>query len=160
MSVQRQRAGIVQLVTDSYQNGTELNTATAMMSDEGPKGLMNRYGVVESAGDSMEARYEAFRIASAQAKTYAGKAAKAQKHQQSLAEEAKELAAEAGELAAAAVPRPTRSPPRSSSWSRPWPRPRTSPSTWPRSATRRSSGSRTRRQRRPQRPRRTPTTRP
>ncbi|MCW2759814.1 MAG: hypothetical protein JWR85_15, partial [Marmoricola sp.] len=33
-SVERQRAGIVTLATDSYQNGTELNTATAMMSDD------------------------------------------------------------------------------------------------------------------------------
>ena len=53
--VKVQRSGIVTFVTESYQNGTELNSATAMMSDEGPKGLMNRYGVVESAGDSMEA---------------------------------------------------------------------------------------------------------
>jgi peptidoglycan DL-endopeptidase CwlO len=100
--VKRQRDGIVQLVTDSYQNGTELNTATAMMSDEGPKGLMNRFGVVASAGDSMQARYEAFRTASAQAKSYAGKAAKAQEHQKALTEESKKLAAEAGELASAA----------------------------------------------------------
>ena len=59
--VESQRGGIVQLVTESYQNGTELNTATALMSDEGPQGLMNRYGVVQSAGDSMEARYDRFR---------------------------------------------------------------------------------------------------
>ena len=60
-NVETQRSGIVTLVTDSYQNGTDLNTATAMMSDEGPKGLMNRYGVVQSAGDSMHARYDRFR---------------------------------------------------------------------------------------------------
>jgi len=100
--VKLQRDGIVQLVTDSYQNGTELNSATAMMSDEGPKGLMNRFSVVESAGDSMQARYQAFRTASAQAKAYAGKAAKAKEHQQALAGEAKQLAVEAGELASAA----------------------------------------------------------
>jgi cell wall-associated NlpC family hydrolase len=101
-SVDRQRDGIVTLVTDSYQNGTELNSATAMMSDEGPKGLMNRYGVVESAGDSMEARYDAFRTASAQAKKYAAKAARAQKHQQALAAESKKLAISAGQAANAA----------------------------------------------------------
>ena len=67
--VQAQRGGIVQLVTESYQNGTELNTATALMSDEGPAGLMNRYGVVQSAGDSMQAAYDRFKIASAKAKT-------------------------------------------------------------------------------------------
>jgi cell wall-associated NlpC family hydrolase len=101
-NVETQRSGIVTLVTDSYQNGTDLNTATAMMSDEGPKGLMNRYGVVASAGDSMEARYEAFRTASAQAAVYAARAAKAQRHQVALTAEAKKLAAAAGQAAAAA----------------------------------------------------------
>lgn len=101
-SVERQRSGLVTLVTDSYQNGTELNTATAMMSDEGPKGLMNRYAVVESAGDSMEARYDAFRTASAQAKAYVAKAAKAQDRQQALTVEAKDLAVAAGQAASAA----------------------------------------------------------
>ena len=52
---------------------------------------MNRYGVVESAGDSMEARYDAFRKASVVAKTYTEKAAKAEKRQEALAEEAREL---------------------------------------------------------------------
>jgi cell wall-associated NlpC family hydrolase len=100
--VAAQRGGIVSLVTESYQNGTELNAATALMSDEGPQGLMNRYGVVQSAGDSMQAAYDRFKIASAKAKTYAGRAAKAEKHQQSLAAEAKELAASAGQAAAVA----------------------------------------------------------
>jgi cell wall-associated NlpC family hydrolase len=86
-----QRDGIVSLVTDSYQNGTELNSATAMMSDEGPTGLMNRFSVVESAGDSMEARYERFRVASALARKYTRQAAGAEKKQESLAEEARSL---------------------------------------------------------------------
>jgi cell wall-associated NlpC family hydrolase len=101
-SVDAQRDGIVTLVTDSYQNGTDLNTATAMMSDEGPKGLMNRYGVVSIAGDSMEASYEAFRTASAKAKKYAARAAKAQEHQKALTAEAKKLAVVAGQAANAA----------------------------------------------------------
>ena len=98
--VEGERAGIVQLVTESYQNGTELNTATALMSDEGPQGLMNRYGVVQSAGDSMQAAYDRFKVSSAKAKTYAGKAAKAEEHQQSLAAESKKLATAAGQAAA------------------------------------------------------------
>jgi cell wall-associated NlpC family hydrolase len=97
-----ERSGIVQLVTESYQNGTDLTTATALMSDEGPAGLMNRYGVVQSAGDSMQAAYDRFKLASAKAKTYAARAAKAEKHQLSLAAEAKQLAASAGQAAAAA----------------------------------------------------------
>jgi len=69
--VDNQRDGIVSLVTESYQNGTELNAASALMTDEGPAGLMNRYGVVQSAGDSMQARYDRFKVASARARTYA-----------------------------------------------------------------------------------------
>jgi cell wall-associated NlpC family hydrolase len=97
-----QRKGIVSLVTQSYQNGTELNSASALLSDEGPKGLMNRYGVVQSAGESMQADYDRFKVASALARTYAAKAAKAEKRQQALAAEAKKLAAAAGQAAAAA----------------------------------------------------------
>jgi cell wall-associated NlpC family hydrolase len=101
-AVTAQRDGIMQLVTESYQNGTELNTATALMSDEGPQGVMNRYGVVQSAGDSMKARYDRFTTASARAKRLAGQASKAQDHQAKLATEAKGLAAQAGQAAAAA----------------------------------------------------------
>ena len=97
--VAAQRDGIVALVTESYQNGTELNSATAMMSDEGPAGLMNRFGVVQSAGDSMEARYDAFRKASARARLATAKALKARKHQETLAAEARRLRDEASAAA-------------------------------------------------------------
>ena len=103
VAVAQQRSGIVSLVTDSYQNGTELNTATAMLSNEGPKGLMNRYGVVESAGDSMEASYERFRAASAIAQRYTKTAATAEKRQQSLAKEALELRDAASDAANSAA---------------------------------------------------------
>ncbi|MET0998001.1 MAG: C40 family peptidase [Marmoricola sp.] len=101
--VATQRAGIITLVTDSYQNGTELNSATAMLSNEGPKGLMNRYAVVESAGDSMEARYARFRTASAVAKTSTAKATKARAKQASLAVEARKLRDAAGAAANSAA---------------------------------------------------------
>lgn len=104
--VAKQRVGIVTLVTDSYQNGTELNTATAILSDEGPAGLMNRYGVVQSAGDSMQARYTAFKSALAEAKAATVSAEKAQRHQQGLADKAKQsrdAAAGAAEAAVAAT---------------------------------------------------------
>lgn len=102
LDVERQRSGIVSLVTDSYQNGTELNSATAMLSDEGPKGLMNSYAVVESAGDSMEARYDTFRSASTRARSHVEKAERAQDHQALLATEARGLAVAAGQAATVA----------------------------------------------------------
>ena len=88
-----QRAGIVSLVTESYQNGTELNTRHRAAERRGPGGLMNRYGVVQSAGDSMEAR---LRRASGRPRPCEDatppKAAKAEKRQESLAAEAHEAA--------------------------------------------------------------------
>jgi peptidoglycan DL-endopeptidase CwlO len=101
--VKDQRSGILTFVTESYQNGTELNSATAVMGGEGPKGLMNRYGVVESAGDSMEAAYDDFRKATVAAEAYTKKAAKAQKRQESLAAEAGELRNAAGAAANSAA---------------------------------------------------------
>ena len=97
--VAAQRDAIVALVTESYQNGTELNSATAILSDEGPAGLMNRFAVVQSAGDSMEAHYDAYRKASARAEVATAKALKARKHQQTLAAEARKLRDEASAAA-------------------------------------------------------------
>ena len=101
-SVGQQRDGIVSLVTDSYQNGTEINTATALLSQEGPTGLMNRYAVVASAGDSMEAKYEDFRAASARAEEFAADAAKAKRNQSALTAKTRQLAVAAAEAATAA----------------------------------------------------------
>ena len=70
-----------------------------MMSDEGPEGLMNRFAVVQSAGDSMEAHYDAYRRASARAKVATARALKARKHQETLAAEARKLRDEAGAAA-------------------------------------------------------------
>jgi cell wall-associated NlpC family hydrolase len=50
----------------------------------------------------MQADYDRFKVASALARTYAAKAAKAEKRQEALAAEAKKLAAAAGQAAAAA----------------------------------------------------------
>ncbi len=97
-----QRIGIVALVTDSYQNGTELGTATALLGDEGPAGLMNRAAVVQSAGESMDARYQEFRRTSARADRATDRADAAEEQQQQLADEAATLAAGAATAAAAA----------------------------------------------------------
>ena len=98
-----ERAGIVQLVTESYQNGTALNSATALMGGEGPQGLMNRYAVVQSAGDSMQAHYDTYRQLSAAAATATTKATQAQQHQTALTTDAKKLAVAAGQAADAAA---------------------------------------------------------
>lgn len=102
-AVADQRTGIVALVTDSYQNGTELGTATALLGDEGPAGLMNRAAVVESAGESMDARYRDFSRTSARADQAADRADDAEQQQQQLADEAASLATGAASAASAAA---------------------------------------------------------
>jgi cell wall-associated NlpC family hydrolase len=89
--VAEQRAGIAQLVTQSYQDGTALNSVTAFLGADGPAGVMNRMGVVQSAGDSMQARYDQYTALNALARVAEAKAEKAEKQQAGLAEEAAEL---------------------------------------------------------------------
>ena len=55
-----QRAGIANLVVRSYQDGTSLNTMTAMLGGGGPEEMMAKTGVVAMAGDSLQADYQRF----------------------------------------------------------------------------------------------------
>jgi len=97
--VDEQRAGIAQLVTQSYQDGTVLNGVTAFLGADGPAGVMNRMGVVQSAGDSMQARYDQYSALNALAKVAQVKAEKAQKDQAVLAKKASKLRDEAAQAA-------------------------------------------------------------
>jgi cell wall-associated NlpC family hydrolase len=89
--VAEQRAGIAQLVTQSYQDGTALNSVSAFLGADGPAGVMNRMGVVQSAGDSMQARYDQYSALNALARVAEARAEKAEKEQAGLAEEAAKL---------------------------------------------------------------------
>jgi cell wall-associated NlpC family hydrolase len=97
--VATQREQIAHLATQSYQQGTDLNAMTAVLSADGPTGLMNKVGVVQSAGDSLQARYEQFQAVSALADVYAAKARKAEAHQQQLAAQARKARDQAASLA-------------------------------------------------------------
>lgn len=100
--VAEQRAGIAQLVTQSYQEGTALNGVTAFLGADGPAGVMNRMGVVQSAGDSMQAKYDQYSALNALARVAQAKAAKAEKDQTALADKAATLRDEAARAANAA----------------------------------------------------------
>jgi cell wall-associated NlpC family hydrolase len=100
--VEAQRSEIARLVTQSYQQGTDLNSVTALLGASGPTGLMNRMGVVESAGDSMQARYDSFTATSALAKVYEAKAKQAQAEQTRLAAKARTARDQAAALATSA----------------------------------------------------------
>lgn len=100
--VARQRDEIGRLAVQSYQQGTDLNALNAVLSAEGPTGLMNQIGVVQSAGDSMQARYQKFQAVSALAKVYATRAKQAEARQQQLAARARQARDEAAALATSA----------------------------------------------------------
>jgi len=89
--VAEQRAGIAQLVTQSYQDGTVLNGVTAFLGADGPAGVMNRVGVVQSAGDSMQARFDQYTALNALARVAESKAEKAEKEQAALTDKAAKL---------------------------------------------------------------------
>jgi cell wall-associated NlpC family hydrolase len=97
--VAEQRAGIAQLVTQSYQDGTVLNGVTAFLGADGPAGVMSRMGVVQSAGDSMQARFDQYSALNALARVAQGKAEKAEKAQAGLTAEAAKLRDEAARAA-------------------------------------------------------------
>jgi cell wall-associated NlpC family hydrolase len=97
--VAEQRAGIAQLVTQSYQDGTVLNGMTAFLGADGPAGVMSRMGVVQSAGESMQARFDQYTALNALARVAEGKAEAAEQHQAALAEDAQKLRDEAAQAA-------------------------------------------------------------
>jgi cell wall-associated NlpC family hydrolase len=100
--VAEQRAGIAQLVTQSYQDGTVLNGMTAFLGADGPAGVMSRMGVVQSAGDSMQARFDQYTALNALARVAQGQAEKAEKAQAVLAQKAAVLRDQAAQAANAA----------------------------------------------------------
>jgi peptidoglycan DL-endopeptidase CwlO len=97
--VAEQRAGIAQLVTQSYQDGTVLNGVTAFLGAEGPTGVMSRMGVVQSAGDSMQARFDQYTALNALARVAQAKAEEAEKAQAVLVKKAAALRDDAAQAA-------------------------------------------------------------
>jgi cell wall-associated NlpC family hydrolase len=86
--VAEQRASIAVLVADSYQRGSDLSTATVLLSKEGPEGVMNRVSVARSAKDSMQVRFEAFKKAQATADAAQRRTAQAEAAQEDLLRQA------------------------------------------------------------------------
>jgi cell wall-associated NlpC family hydrolase len=94
-----ERAGIAQLVTQSYQDGGALNTVTAVLGGDGPTAVMSRLGVVESAGDSMQARFDQYTALNALARVAQAKAEKAEADQAALTAKAAKLRDQAAQAA-------------------------------------------------------------
>lgn len=99
--VEEQRAGIAQLVTQSLQDAT-LSNVEAVIGADGPTGVMNRLAVVQSAGDSMQARFDQYTALNALARVAQEEAEEAEDEQRVLAREAAKLRDEAAQTANAA----------------------------------------------------------
>ncbi|MGO4256581.1 C40 family peptidase [Marmoricola sp. RAF53] len=98
-TVEAERAGIAQLVTQRVQDGTVLSGVTAYLGGEDPNGIMDRLGVANSANEAMEVRYDEYSRLAAEAEVAEARAAKAEKKQTALAKEAAALRDEAGAAA-------------------------------------------------------------
>ena len=86
--VTAQRNAMKRLVVQSYQDGTQLNSMTALLDAEGPESVMGRQAVVDMAGNSMAAGLDKFSTLSGQAAVADKQAKAAVKEQASLARDA------------------------------------------------------------------------
>jgi cell wall-associated NlpC family hydrolase len=89
--VEEQRASIAALVTQSYQDGSGLAGVSAILGADGVKNVMSRVGAVQSATDSLQARYDQFSALNALARVAEAKAEKAEKAQAKLTAKAAKL---------------------------------------------------------------------
>jgi cell wall-associated NlpC family hydrolase len=87
-TVASQRNRIGALVAQSYQNGGDLTALNAMMSADGPQGVMDQYVAFQGASTSLQADYKRFAAADALAQVFEGKARHAKAKQVRLAAEA------------------------------------------------------------------------
>jgi peptidoglycan DL-endopeptidase CwlO len=87
-TVASQRNRIGALVAQSYQNGGDLTALNAMMSADGPQGVMDQYVAFQGASSSLQADYKRFAAADALAQVFEGKARHAKAEQVRLAAKA------------------------------------------------------------------------
>ena len=76
-----QRNAIGALVASSYQQGAELTALNALMSADGPEGVLDQYVAFQGASTSLEADYQRFAATDALARVFARKAVAAQQRQ-------------------------------------------------------------------------------
>jgi cell wall-associated NlpC family hydrolase len=103
-TVASQRNRIGALVAQSYQNGGDLTALNAMMSADGPQGVMDQYVAFQGASTSLQADYKRFAAADALAQVFEGKARHAKAEQVRLAakaQQARDRAAASAEAAQA-----------------------------------------------------------
>ncbi len=131
-TVIEQRRRIGELVALSYQNGGDLTALKAMMSADGPLGVLDQYAAFQGASTSLQADYKRFAAAESLAKVFEAKAKAAKAEQVRLAAAARQ-ARQRGRRVRRGGPGgcQRRSRPRGTSSSASSPAPSTSPSPSP-----------------------------
>ncbi len=100
--VARQRDEIGALVASSYQQGTEVTALSALMTADGPEGVLDQYAAFQGASTAMDADYQRFAAADSLAEVFTRQAAVAQRRQERVAaaaDQAQERAAAAARAA-------------------------------------------------------------
>ena len=88
-TVRAQRGRIGALVAQSYQNGGDLTALKAMMSADGPVGVLDQYAGFQGASTSLQADYKRYAAAESLARVFEAKAKYAKAEQLRLADLAK-----------------------------------------------------------------------
>jgi cell wall-associated NlpC family hydrolase len=101
-TVREQRSRIGALVAQSYQNGGDLTALKAMMSADGPAGVLDQFAGFQGASTSLQADYKRFAAAESLAKVFEAKAKAAKTEQVRLATLARQARARAVAAANAA----------------------------------------------------------
>jgi peptidoglycan DL-endopeptidase CwlO len=101
-TVADQRDAIGALVAASYQQGSQLTALNAMMSADGPQGVLDQYAGFQGASSSLEADYQRFAAADALAQVFERKAQQAKVEQERLAADARVARDEAATAASQA----------------------------------------------------------
>ena len=100
--VRAERDGIADLVVRSYQQGADLNALATFLDAGGPVEALRNAGVVNMAGDSLQADYDRFVALSSAADTAQKKAAAAEKTEQQNAAAARSARSSAAAAASQA----------------------------------------------------------
>jgi cell wall-associated NlpC family hydrolase len=87
-AVQRDRIGA--LVAASYQQGDQLSALNALLSADGPQGVLEQYAGFQGASTALQSDYQRFTASEAVAQVFEQKAAEAKQQQVRLAAKARE----------------------------------------------------------------------
>jgi cell wall-associated NlpC family hydrolase len=97
-----QRSHIGALVAQSYQQGGDLSALNALMSADGPEGVLDQYAAFQGASTSLQADYQRFTATDSLARVFETQAARAKAEQATMADRARQAQARAVSAARAA----------------------------------------------------------